>query len=550
MYIYAAVFTRFLIPCILILALAQPVQGLLVQSQSQFQSQSRGAVYLHETFEGFPIGSVPEVPQLQRVDKVTVVSGEERFGAGNVARFNDSDPDRGGSMEYNVGTSALGSMYIEFDALNNDPSLGDESSTVIFGVGPWGPGASLVLNSKARRAFGFEMYQQQYLKLRVGDDPVAVVSYDSTEPINLKIWVNDHDTDGMVYSRPDTGESATLGPDSVVVWMNDSLFGELEVSGCPMHTAITEGNSVVGRVGFSSSSTKVADFLLDNLHIEDPSGDASPEGTGSVAPSSTNEVTLDRLPGAETMSYREGENPMNLFVFKPDGWTANDRRSAFVYFFGGGWTRGTPQKSASMAQWAADNGMVGIAPDYRTKDRFGTSPHASVDDARAAFNWVVENAAELGIDPERIIVGGTSAGGHVAMWTAIETAPPGSDPGTSPQSKPAMVVLQSAVTDTSPDTGYTPSRFGEDALELSPVHQLDPRMPPVVMFHAAFDDLVSYRTAIALHEKLEAGGNSCRLITVPQGGHGFASDHPEWRQRVREEFALEFESAGLLPANR
>jgi len=41
----------------------------------------------------------------------------------------------------------------------------------------------------------------------------------------------------------------------------------------------------------------------------------------------------------------------------------------------------------------------------------------------------------------------------------------------------------------------TMQEFDSDA--LSPVHQLDTRMPPTIIFHAAFDDLVRYRTAVA-----------------------------------------------------
>lgn len=194
--------------------------------------------------------------------------------------------------------------------------------------------------------------------------------------------------------------------------------------------------------------------------------------------------------------------------------------------------------------------MVGIAPDYRTKNRFGTSPLASVDDGRAAFNWVVQHAHELGIDPTRIAVGGSSAGGHVALWTAIEKAPPGSDAATSPPSKPAALFLTSAVTDTSPETGYTPKRFGDDALALSPVHQLDAKMPPTLIFHAAFDELVHYGTAVALHNKLESAGNACELVTVPVGGHGFSSEYTQWKSKRRAKLEELFKREGLLPAVR
>ena len=68
----------------------------------------------------------------------------------------------------------------------------------------------------------------------------------------------------------------TLGADSVVAWVNNALIGDLKATGNPMHRQVTEGSAVVGRVGFSSASTKIADFLIDNLHVEDPSAKAEP----------------------------------------------------------------------------------------------------------------------------------------------------------------------------------------------------------------------------------------------------------------------------------
>ena len=522
--------------------------------------ETGGTVYLDETFESFDVGDQPKIPMLQRIELVTVADGGGKVGSGMVARFNDSETETGGAMEYNVGDSGASALFIEFDAINNDAAVGDKFSTVIFGVGPWGEGKPLVLNSKAKRAFGFEMYQQKYLKLRIGGDVVGQLKYDPAAAFNVKIWANDSDQNTLSYKRPDNGETATLGADSVVAWVNDALIGDLAAAGAPMNGDVTAGDAVIGRVGFSSSSTKVADFLIDNLHVENPLGDSKPAGSGAsgtteesgsskkVSPGADEESTLDTMPGAETIVYREGENAMNLFVYKPEGWKADDKRSAFVFFFGGGWTKGTPVKSASMAKWAAKHGMVGIAPDYRTKNRFDTSPLASVDDGRAAFAWVLDHAQELGIDPARVAVGGNSAGGHVALWTAIQKAPPGSDPATSPKMKPAAVYLTSAVTDTTPDTGYTPKRFGDDATALSPVDQLDAEMPPLEIVHAANDDLVSYGSAVALYHKLVSTGNSCELVTIPIGGHGYASEYPKFKFKARASLEALFNREGLLPA--
>ena len=246
------------------------------------------------------------------------------------------------------------------------------------------------------------------------------------------------------------------------------------------------------------------------------------------------EVTPTELPGAETFFYRNGSTPMRLFVVKPAGWKATDRRSALMFFFGGGWTTGTPKNSIFWAKFAADLGLVGIAPDYRTKGRNDVSPLGSVADSRAALRWVQDHAAELGLDPARIAVGGNSAGGHVALWTAITRTPPGSDEKESPRLKPAALILFSTVSDTSVETGYTPKRFGEHTTDLSPVHQLDVSMPPVLAFHGDADKTVPLRQALALRDKLLATGNVCELHIVPGGGHNFGNDVPEWREKSRE----------------
>lgn len=275
----------------------------------------------------------------------------------------------------------------------------------------------------------------------------------------------------------------------------------------------------------------------------------APAQKPGAKPAAAPEHTVDALPGAEAFVYRAGEpDPMRLFVVKPKGWRPTDRRPAFVYFFGGGWTKGTPEKSVGWAKWAARLGFVGIAPDYRTKNRFGTSPLESVADGRAALHWVEQHAAELGLDPQRIVVAGSSAGGHVALWTAISHTPPGSDPAEAPSVKPCALVLLSAVSDTSVETGYTPKRFGENTLALSPVHQLDEKMPPMLVFHGDADHTVPYAQAQALHAKLTATGNVCELVTVPGGDHGFSTQLPEWKDKSREKIRAFLEQLKLTKA--
>ncbi len=264
------------------------------------------------------------------------------------------------------------------------------------------------------------------------------------------------------------------------------------------------------------------------------------------------ETTPVAFPGAETFVFRElTPDPLRVHVFKPKNWQAGEKRPGFVWFFGGGWSHGTPANAVGFAKWAADLGFVGVAPDYRTHDRFGgTSPLASVADARAALHWVEERAAELGIDPQRIVVGGNSAGGHVALWTAIAHTPPGSDEREAPKFKPVALVLTSAVSDTTVEKGYTPKRFGENATALSPIDQLDAKMPPMLVFHGDADTTVPQRQSLALRDKLIATGNVSEFVNVPGGSHNFSGDLPEWREKTRTIILDFLARQNLLPEKR
>jgi acetyl esterase/lipase len=162
------------------------------------------------------------------------------------------------------------------------------------------------------------------------------------------------------------------------------------------------------------------------------------------------------------------------------------------------------------------------------------------------LRWVEEHAAELGVAANKIAVGGTSAGGHVALWTAIAATPPGSNPKEAPLAKPAALILFSAVSDTSLETGYTPSRFGDNTTTLSPLHQLDATMPPVLAFHGDSDRTVPFRQASALRDKLVAGGNRCDLVIVPGGDHEFIRDLPGWNERAQEILKAFLAKQGLL----
>ncbi len=266
------------------------------------------------------------------------------------------------------------------------------------------------------------------------------------------------------------------------------------------------------------------------------------------------DVTPFSLPGSEAFVFRRVDtNDLRLHVVKPGGWSKSDHRPCLVSFFGGGWVSGTPESSIKWAKWAASQGLVGIAPDYRTRSRFGAQPEDCVADGRAAVRWIEEHASELGIDPNKIISQGSSAGGHVAAWTAIPSAGPGkNDP--APNYLPAALVLLNPVTDTK-DGGYGGTkRFGRDASRAqacSVPDQMPARMPPTIVFHATADQTVPYANSVALRDRLLANSNRCELVTFQGLGHSYNSSKygaagKAADEKTRADIAAFLVSLGLL----
>jgi acetyl esterase/lipase len=269
-----------------------------------------------------------------------------------------------------------------------------------------------------------------------------------------------------------------------------------------------------------------------------------------------NEVTPLTLPGAETFVFKKaGDTEIRLHVVKPKEWKATDARPCLVSFFGGGWSSGTPAKSISYAKWAAKYGMVGVAPDYRTRKRFDAKPEDCVADGRAAVRWIQDHAKELGVDPAKIVVQGTSAGGHVAAWTAIpEPVTPESSADPVPNPTPAGLILLWPVTDTGTNGYGGPKRFSGDegrANNLSVTRRMPTKMPPTLIFHGTADETVKFANSEEFQAKMKANGNDCELVPFPDAPHSpQSSKEGEKGKAVRAKIAEEslrfLEKLGLV----
>jgi acetyl esterase/lipase len=225
--------------------------------------------------------------------------------------------------------------------------------------------------------------------------------------------------------------------------------------------------------------------------------------------------------GARAEVYKTvGDVELRLYIFAPGEHKASDRRPAIVFFFGGGWVGGSPKQFEHHARYFASRGMVAMTADYRVRNRHKTTPFECVADGKSAVRWVRANAGRLGIDPERIVASGGSAGGHVAAATAFLEGFDEPTEDAEISSKPNALVLFNPVIDTTPK-GYGSKRLGEKARSLSPVHHVKPGAPPAIVFHGGADRTVPHENVERFRDEMKKAGNRCELVSFDGEGHGF-----------------------------
>jgi acetyl esterase/lipase len=177
-------------------------------------------------------------------------------------------------------------------------------------------------------------------------------------------------------------------------------------------------------------------------------------------------------------------------------------------------------------------GFAVVNVSYRLA-RVSEAP-AAVEDCRCALKWVVNNAKEYGLDPNRIVVMGYSAGGHLALTTGMLTGAAGFDRqcagGLEP--KAAAIVNWYGIADVvdllegansrTYAVGWLGSRpdRADVARRVSPMTYVRKDLPPILTIHGDADPVVPYKHGTGLHAALQKAGATSEFVTIPGGKHG------------------------------
>lgn len=225
--------------------------------------------------------------------------------------------------------------------------------------------------------------------------------------------------------------------------------------------------------------------------------------------------------GEKHIYKKVGDVELPLYVFQPEGHTADQSAPAIVFFFGGGWMTGHPTQFEDQCKHLASRGMVAITVEYRVISRHQNKVDDCIEDAKSAMRWVRGHAKKLGIDPNRIASAGGSAGGHLAACVELLEGHNAATDDLKVSPKPNAMVLFNPAMGFKDEKSYAPikQRVRAKVEDLMPLTYADQKQPPCIMLFGTEDPLLD--GAEAFLEISKKAGNDCSIVTYKGQGHSF-----------------------------
>jgi acetyl esterase/lipase/peptidoglycan/xylan/chitin deacetylase (PgdA/CDA1 family) len=235
----------------------------------------------------------------------------------------------------------------------------------------------------------------------------------------------------------------------------------------------------------------------------------------------------------------------NNTELKLDLYLPKDRRApnpTLMLFHGGGWVEGQKERNVFQLLPYLSLGWAVINVEYRLARN--TPAPAAVEDCRCALRWVAYHAREHNLDTSKIVLTGTSAGGHLSLIAGMLPEQSVFDrqcptdgatkwrEATEPKINVAAIINWYGITDVAdliagPNAKhYAIEWFGamshreELARQLSPINYVRAGLPPILTIHGDQDDIVPYNQAVRLHAALDKAGAPNQLVTLPGRKHG------------------------------
>jgi acetyl esterase/lipase len=232
----------------------------------------------------------------------------------------------------------------------------------------------------------------------------------------------------------------------------------------------------------------------------------------------------EKYDGVRVRNVSEAE----MYVYLPEK-EINTGAAVVICPGGGYWIEAMDHEGFDMAKWLQSKGIAGIVLKYRLPYGHHEIPSG---DARQTMRIVRANAKEWGIDPNKIGIAGSSAGGHLAS-TAGTVFDLGNDKSTDPVEKmscrPDFMLLLYPVISFDESTGHMGSRknlIGEGndwnlAKQYSNELNVTKDTPPTFLVLADDDKTVNPQNSVDFYLALKKYKIPAEMHIFQEGGHGF-----------------------------
>lgn len=229
-----------------------------------------------------------------------------------------------------------------------------------------------------------------------------------------------------------------------------------------------------------------------------------------------------------------------------------ETRPLFIWMTGGAFRSATPYRNIPELVEYAKKGYVVASIDYRTSGE-SIFP-APVEDIKTAIRFLKHHHKKFGIDPERVVIAGHSAGGYLALMAAATS---GTEYFETDEWNDYSSSVNGAVSISGGDMfleGVETQCHGREINPLdllmgcdlkkheeckkkgSTLSYIGKDTPPILMFHGNQDELVSFEGAKALYEKYTEAGIQADFYELDGEGHGTVG----LRQPVIRDIIMEF----------
>lgn len=215
-----------------------------------------------------------------------------------------------------------------------------------------------------------------------------------------------------------------------------------------------------------------------------------------------------------------------------------ERRTGVLLLHGGGWRAGDRAAMLPIADDLARRGHVAASASYRLVDEAPWP--APLEDTKCAVRWMRTHAADIGVDPDRIVIAGGSAGGHLAALVALTPGRWEGDGGWHDVSSAVWAAaLYNPVLDLRTDTGGPAAAaaaahmlFGTveprpaAVTDASPITHITRSAPPILTRVGDADEIAPAERCRAFHALLDTANVANTLEILPGAGHGLPVTDP------------------------